>query len=453
MSVIVKQAHAYDDGIYDLIDELIAGALAPYLHLYERSSPPMVVVKPNWVQEAPSSGGENWEPLITHPTVVAATVAAVAKIFGGNVRVAICDAPHTYADFAAITHLGRLPALLEDVRRRWPALRVDVLDLRRETWVFRDGVVVSRDPNPPDREGYAALNLGRDSLFYRHKGEGRYYGADYDRGEVNRHHRGETHEYLIAGTPMAADIFINLPKLKTHKKTGISCAAKNLVGINGDKNWLPHHTEGGAADGGDERPGASLLGRAELAGKKWAQAAALASPAIGRAIYRTVRRPAAALAGGSERTIRNGNWQGNDTCWRMALDLNRAFLYGNRDSTFREASDPRPYLTIVDGVIGGQGNGPLDPDCAASNVLIYADNPAEADATAATLMGFDIERLPIVREAFAQHRWPIARVALADVEVFDGRVRARIPLSRVRPAVPGGFRPHFGWGQILLAHT
>ena len=53
---------------------------------------------------------------------------------------------------------------------------------------------------------------------------------------------------------MKCDLFVNLPKLKTHKKTGITCSLKNFVGINGDKNWLPHHTEGVPANGGDEFP-------------------------------------------------------------------------------------------------------------------------------------------------------------------------------------------------------
>ena len=39
-------------------------------------------------------------------------------------------------------------------------------------------------------------------------------------------------------------------------------------------------------------------------------------------------------------TIRNGNWQGNDTCWRMALDLNRALRFANRDGSLRTAAQP-----------------------------------------------------------------------------------------------------------------
>lgn len=49
-----------------------------------------------------------------------------------------------------------------------------------------------------------------------------------------------------------ADVFINLPKMKVHKKTGVTLSLKNLVGINADKNWLPHYSGGSPRNGGDQ---------------------------------------------------------------------------------------------------------------------------------------------------------------------------------------------------------
>ena len=49
-----------------------------------------------------------------------------------------------------------------------------------------------------------------------------------------------------------ADVVINLPKLKTHKKTGVTISLKNMVGINGYRNCLPHHTIGTPDASGDE---------------------------------------------------------------------------------------------------------------------------------------------------------------------------------------------------------
>jgi uncharacterized protein (DUF362 family) len=409
-----------------------------------------VVVKPNWVQHR-SDSSDSWSALITSPDLVEQVVRAVATLTSGRAVVSVCDAPHTYADFDSIVDRGALRHRLTRVASEWTRLRLEIIDLRRERWIQQDGVVVRREANANDPRGYTAVDLGARSCLYRHPAEGRFYGADYDRRSVNRHHRGNRHEYLLAGTALDADLFINLPKLKTHRKTGITAALKNLVGINGDKNWLPHHADGCPSDGGDERPALRWADWVETRIKPLIQAATLRAPAVGAPLYRLARRSGTALLDTDGGTIRNGNWQGNDTCWRMALDLNRALLFANRDGSFRTGAQPKRYFCIVDGVIAGQGNGPTDPEPVFSNVLIAGGNAADVDAAAARLMGFDIDRLPIVKHAFDVHDLPIARTPLEQVVCFDERIGAQIPVGEVLPAVLGGFRPHFGWPDVGVA--
>lgn len=439
----------YDDrealrrGVREVIDATPAVA-----NLLAANRRPLVVVKPNWVQEAHEQKPDVWEPVITHPNVVLAVVEELACRMQGQGTIRVCDAPHTYAEFPAILARGNLVGRLEEVRARWPALHLDLLDLRREVWIRREEVVVQRRGNPPDSRGYVRFNLGRDSLFWNHRGEGLYYGADYDSRVVNEHHRGDVHEYLLAGTPIACDLFVNLPKLKTHKKTGITCCLKNLVGINGDKNWLPHHTEAGARWRGDEFPYEQLPQRIERMAKRAGRQLMTRLPIAGNWIYRRMRSTGKHVLGDSESVVRNGNWHGNDTCWRMALDLNRALLYGNPDGTWHDARAAKHYLAIVDGIVGGEGNGPLCPDPVAAGVLLSGTNPAVVDAVASRLMGFEPQRLPMVRHAFDAHRWPIAEGPLEQIAVHDGRRGDTIPLDDVAPAVAGGFRPHFGW-QVL----
>ena len=55
-----------------------------------------------------------------------------------------------------------------------------------------------------------------------------------------------------------ADVVISLPKMKTHKKTGVTLSIKNFVGITADKNYLPHHTWGSPKHGGDDYPDTSF---------------------------------------------------------------------------------------------------------------------------------------------------------------------------------------------------
>ena len=306
--------------------------------------------------------------------------------------------------------------------------------------------------NVPDPRGYVELNLAQHSLFYGYAGEGRYYGADYDAGVVNGHHCGLAQEYLLAGTPMGCDLFVNVPKLKTHKKTGITCSLKNLVGINGDKNFLPHHVQGTPRAGGDEFPDERLANRLESRVKRVGFKLALQLPVVGTWSYRKMRNVGKAVLGDSRRTIRNGNWEGNDTCWRMALDLNRALLFGNPDGTWRPADRPRRYLSIVDGIVGGEGDGPLCPDAVASGVLIGGSSPAAVDAVACRLMGYDPALFPIVRHSFDRHPLPIAPCDLEGVTVVDERFGSETPLDQVRPALSRPFRPHFGWKSLPGVH-
>jgi hypothetical protein len=63
-------------------------------------------------------------------------------------------------------------------------------------------------------------------------------------------------------------------------------------------------------------------------------------------------------------------------------------------------------------------------------------------------MGFDVGRLPIVTHAFDAHDLPIGLAPLDGVACFDERLGVAIPVSEVQPAVPAGFRPHFGWPDV-----
>ena len=62
----------------------------------------LVVVKPNWIEQSHQHDPEVWEPVITHPAVILATLECLAARMQGVGTIALCDAPHTYADFTAI---------------------------------------------------------------------------------------------------------------------------------------------------------------------------------------------------------------------------------------------------------------------------------------------------------------------------------------------------------------
>ena len=408
-----------------------------------------VVLKPNLVRHENYAHPGEWESVITSAALIRGVAAHVGERLRGRGRITICDAPQTDSSFARIAELLGLHEMARELSAAF-AVPVEVVDLRNEEWTSVDRVVVSRRKLAGDPRGAIAFNLGRDSLFYRHRGEGRFYGADYDAGVVNSHHQGEVHEYLVCATPVQADVFINMPKLKTHKKSGVTLSMKNLVGINADKNWLPHHTEGAPSTGGDQFPELTLRRRLEQRSVAVARQLALSTPVAGPWIARKLRK-AGTRAFGDDRVIRSGNWHGNDTTWRMVLDLNRCLLYGNPDGTLRPTASKR-YYSVIDGIRAMEGAGPMAGDPIDAGVVIGGADPAAVDMVAARVMGFDWRKLPVIREAFVQRALPITTIAPDAVHVVSDHAPWTGRFLDIESREFLHFRPHFGWtGQIEYA--
>lgn len=287
-----------------------------------------VVLKPNWVKEHDerTPGPDAWEHVVTHPSVIDAVVRWVARQLQGRGRITICDAPQTDSSFARLRQYCRLDGMVAGCRRDFPAVEIVLLDLRPEEWTAVDGVTVAKTALPGDPLGSTRVRLDAASEFVGYSGLGRLYGASYDMAETNAHHTGAAHDYLLCRTPMDADVFINLPKLKTHKKAGITCALKNLVGINASKNWLPHHTEGTPAQGGDQFAADTAKARIEQSWLGAAKRAVKDSPGLARAFI-PFKKLGRAVFGDTQQVVRSGNWHGNDTCWRMVVDLNKCLFH------------------------------------------------------------------------------------------------------------------------------
>ena len=79
--------------------------------------------------------------------------------------------------------------------------------------------------------------------------EGTFRNTNYNSRDMAAVQRRGEHQFLLCREPFEADVVLNLPKLKAHAKAGITGAMKNIVGLNGDKNFLPHHRVEGLAPG------------------------------------------------------------------------------------------------------------------------------------------------------------------------------------------------------------
>jgi uncharacterized protein (DUF362 family) len=421
----------------------------PYLNFIEIKPRDVVVIKPNLVKESKENDKEEWRSVITSAFLIKNVTEYVCRKLSSEGKIYICDAPQADSSFNLIEERLRLYDIARELSDQYN-ISIDVVDLRSEEYANEGGVIVKRKKKTGDPNGTVVFNLGQDSLFYQYKGEGRYYGADYDDEEVNRHHNGTNQEYLICSTPIMADVVISLPKLKTHKKTGVTLSIKNLVGVNADKNWLPHHTFGPPSSGGDEYPDTSFKRKIEMTGSKFAKKLALNLPGVGVNIAQILRNKGLKIFGSGSTTIRSGNWYGNDTTWRMTLDLNRCLLYGNIDGTFRSNS-PKRYYAVIDGEIGMEGTGPMQGDPKECGVFISGNDPASVDAVTATIMGFDWKKLPIIREAFSAHKFYISDNDPEKIQIVSDIYDWSGSLVDLKNKQHLDFAPHFGWrGHIEL---
>jgi len=414
-----------------------------------------VVLKPNLVLHRHPRGGDP-VCLVTHGSVVRAVLDYVHLALKGEGRVVIADAPIQETDFDAAVRLAGIDRIV-DFYSGMSGLDLKLMDLR-QVRALKDerGHVAEWRELPGDPSGYVTVDLGPDSLLAPlERQAARFRVANYPVDETLRYHRPESHRYVISRTILEADVVISLPKLKTHCKAGITVALKNFVGVVGRKECLAHHRKGSPWVGGDEYPHPSplkaLSDRLERAidgdPRQWRR---LLLENLYRVNQRLIR-----LSGGDP--LRDGSWYGNDTVWRMVLDLDRIVIYGRADGTMGDTPQRR-ILTVVDGIIAGEGEGPLEPEPRAAGLVVGGMDLVALDITAATVMGFDWRKIPLLRNAVELRRWPISAMGdnLEDWEalpvMWNGH---RLQLRSLREQRDlGTFKAPRGWtGHIELGPT
>jgi uncharacterized protein (DUF362 family) len=410
-----------------------------------------VVLKPNFIRDFRETQAGHGDCLITHGSVIRAALDYTYIALRGEGRIIIADAPQNDADFDSIRRIAGLDEIQEFYRRH-AGIDVEVYDLRPEKARKVDGVIVGHERLLGDHSGYVKVNLGQHSAFNEishlcHL----LYGAEYDTSELRSHHHNGVHEYLISKTIIEADCVINLAKLKTHKKTGVTLCMKNLVGINGNKNWLPHHRLGTPTQGGDQFADDGIIHQIE---RKTMAYFRKVFPLFGP-LRGVMAKPLKSLGKGifgdtNTNTIRSGNWYGNDTTWRMVIDLNRIFVYVDKDGHLQD-HPVRGIFCIVDGIVGGEGNGPLDPTPKSAGVVLAGANPLAVDLVSTRLMGFDYRLLPLLSRGLVVHPLPLATFAYDEVVCACNDISLQGRLTEMA-GLNLHFRPHFGWqGHIELA--
>ncbi len=402
-----------------------------------------VLLKPNWVLDYNMSG-QTMDCMVTHPHFILAALQEV--VLCKPKRVIIADAPIQGCRFDRLV-TTEFRSQLKQMALGYP-VDVEVVDLRKMYVQGVTGEALASGPvlNPRQNAKYVMFDLKQESLLEplcRTRPE--FRNTCYDPDVMAAAHQAGRHRYVLCQEAFDADVLLNLPKLKAHGKAGLTDALKNLVGLNGDKDYLPHHRVGGAAWGGDCYPGLAPLKRlAEYYLDK-------ANRNIGKAAYwgySNIHQRLVKWHNKFGESELEGRWYGNDTCWRMVLDLNRILLYGRADGSL--STEPlRKIYSLTDALVAGEKDGPLYPSPISLGVVTFAGSSAYADLVHSALMRFDWQKIPLLRHSFDDFRYRLSDGTPRECEArFGGRSYSLEDLSS---ELGLAFQPPRGWiGHVEL---
>jgi uncharacterized protein (DUF362 family) len=397
-----------------------------------------VLLKPNWVLHYNQSG-KTLDCSITHHKFI---IAVLKEVIACRPEVVlIADAPIQNAVFSKI--------ISYDVQKELKDYgnintHVEIKDFRGTIAINKRGILYS-EKNPDKKRNAICFDLGKDSFLKDISSiKGKFRNTGYNPDVMSKNHTKGKHLYRLCKEPFEFDVFLNLPKLKCHGKAGISVALKNIVGINADKDSLPHHRIGGSTWGGDCYNGLKPLKRlSELFLDK-------ANSRIGYPSYFVFTKLAAAsiifhkLIGDGDL---EGKWYGNDTVWRMVLDINRLLLYGTKEGDIKDTTQ-RTIYSITDGILSGEHNGPLAPEPLPIGIVTFGSCSSVLDIVHAGLFHFDWEKIPLLRESFRnKNKYPLVFNQPEEIAVQTGDKKMSFKQSSKLFGVSA--QPPDGWKNYI----
>lgn len=357
-----------------------------------------VVLKPNMVMDFnPVEKGT--DSLITNPSVVAAVIDYVVLALRGTGKIFIGDAPMQECNFEKLIQENGYSDLIAFYKKNLPnTIEIELVDFRQIRSKAFNGIYCSEKT---DQEG-VLVRLDELSEFSQKDNVNfeKLRITNYDPEILKRHHNEHVHEYLVNKYILDADVIINLPKPKTHRKAGVTIALKNMVGINARKEYLPHHTNGSKEEGGDCYLKKSFWNkyRNEFLDKKNACMQT-------KKKYRTAwfYLKCAAVCARLNNIINSdsyfeGSWYGNDTISRSIVDLNKILFYADKKGNLH-AEKQRKYLIIADMIISGEQEGPIEPVSKNVGIIAMGENPVCFDEAISKLMGAKYEYISTLHRA------------------------------------------------------
>lgn len=405
-----------------------------------------VFIKPNFVDHKHRYNDDVWS-VITHPSVIRATADYVALALKGRGKIIIGDNPHVDAKFETIKEICSLDLIADNYRRQ--GIECEIVDLRKwhmpdlKYYGFKEGrISLKGDPN-----GSTTLNVGKKSYF-KECISILFHGTYTDRFETIRHHIFNKHEYVFSNSILSADVYISIPKLKSHAKVGSTLNIKGLIGTISEKNTLVHWSIGYPLLGGDEYPPPAEtkdyfklyfqhLLLSIIPGKLYFSLRNYFNKTrIGEIYNRMINTEY------QKNKMLRGAWDGNDTTWRMVADVYNAFV---KDITGLRNNKDWPFkgFSIVDGIVSGDTDGPHYPHPVRSGVIVTGEDFLAVDATCVRLMDYNIQDIKYLHALLDQHH-----MTVDDINVLSKHFESNDFFSQNKKYL--GFRPPHNWPRLSL---
>ena len=401
-----------------------------------------VVIKPNLVDDF-NPIENDMKALVTNGSIIRAIVDYCYIALKGKGKLVIGDAPLQKANFDRIKEFNKLDEI-KNLYKKEKDFNIEILDFRKE--ICERNNPLNKIYQKGDPKGYTIIDLKKNSF---HNDEDidykRYRVTDYNPNLMIKCHNKNHHKYLISNTILSADVIINLPKLKTHRKAGMTCALKNLVGINCLKDYLPHHKKGSKKEKGDEYLYKDF--------NKMSQSSLLdiknrtnPNKKIKLMLINWIMRINQKIIKLKEKdSFFEGSWYGNDTIWRTILDLNRILLYVNKKRIMTNKKQRKMFI-LVDGIIAGEKEAPLEPTSKKCGLLLAGFNPVSIDYVASAFMGFDYLKIPQIKNAFDIARYPLINLKQDNIQInLNGK---KIKIKEIKKN-NFAFIPAKGWEASL----
>lgn len=389
----------YENFVYDAVRESLhllgmdegAYGTPEWNPLGEWIQPGMnVLIKPNLVMDRNHNEAGGTDCLYTHPSVVAPVIDYVIKALQGTGRIVVGDAPMQSCNFLRLITESGYQEMVEEYQRQ--GIDIQLVDFRGTVSTTKKGVRM--EESRAENSGIV-IDLGKKSAFAQTDAETlrRMRVTSYDPRLLQSHHQTQRHEYEISNHILQADVIINMPKPKTHRKAGVTISLKNMVGANVHKEFLPHHTMGAISEGGDEYEKKNfihalrsrVLDRVNICEREKRYKSAR--------IYRRISQLCTLYLKIIGVPYSEGSWYGNRTVNRTIADINQLIYFADPQGKVQTAPC-RKVLIVADMIISGEKEGPVAPSPKEVGLIAAGTNPICFDEAIATLMGMDISKIP-----------------------------------------------------------